>query len=177
MKRPVHVAEKNAYRQTNGSKSYAIAIRPAEKRDLAFIRALSGEVFDQYGPYEEMLSQWFLSGVARTLVAVVNEKPVGYVMLSVERGRHALLRVAELLAIAVEPHHCHCGVGNCLMRALVGMAEESGVDIIILHTDIHNLAAQALFENNGFSPVGVKKKFYEEGQSALMMRKEIFHSR
>ncbi len=152
-----------------------IKIRPAQTQDTPFIQALSG-VFDPYGPYKEMLPQWFLSGVARTLVAVINDKPAGYVMLGLNQKRRDSLREAELLAIAVAPQHCHCGVGHCLMQAVISMAEESGVDIMILHTGIHNLHAQALFEKHGFSPLGIKNGFYQEGQSALMMHKEIFQS-
>ena len=158
-------------------KPFPIKIRRAKKCDAVFVRTLSREVFEQYGPYEEILPQWFLSGITRTLVAVVNEKRVGYVMLGINRGRHVSFTVAELLAIAVAPAHCRCGVGDRLMRKLMGMAEESKVDILILHTGIHNHQAQSLFKKHGFLPVGVKEKFYEGGQSALMMRKEMFHGR
>ena len=152
---------------------FPIKISAAERSDAAFIRILSREVFGRYGPYEEMLPHWFLSGIARTLVAVVNNELAGYVMLGMER--HASFRVTELLAIAVVPHHCHCGVGDRLMRAVIKTAEESGVDMMILHTGTHNLPAQSLFKKHGFMPEGVTERFYEGGQSALMMRKEMVH--
>ena len=151
---------------------YPIRIRPAKKSDVAFIQALSG-VFDPYGPYEEILPKWFLSGIALTLLAVVNEEPAGYIMLGRNEGRHERPIVVELLAIAVTPTHYHRGVGERLMRAIIRIAEDAGVDIMILHTGVHNLHAQALFKKHGFSPMGVKKKFYEGGQSALMMQKKF----
>jgi len=151
----------------------AIEIRPAIHDDVAFIATLSGEAFDRYGPYEELLPQWFFSGFARTLVAVKNEKPVGFIMLGMARGRHDSLRIAELLAIAIDPHHCRCGVGGRLMREFIRMAEELRVEILILHTGFHNLRAQALFEKHGFLPVGIKDSFYQEGQRALMMEKKM----
>ena len=150
-----------------------VRIRPAQERDLEFIRTLSAEVFSRYGPYETILPQWFLSGMARTLVAVWDDAPVGYAMLSTGRWRHHSLSVAELLAIAVTPGYCRCGVGNRLMEKIVRIAETSEVDILILHTGIHNQHAQALFKKHGFSPVGVKDGFYSEGQRALMMQREM----
>jgi ribosomal-protein-alanine N-acetyltransferase len=154
----------------------SIEIRPAKRSDVAFIATLSGEVFDQYGPYEVLLPQWFLSGATQTLVAVIDDQPVGYVMLSANRWPHHSFSIAELMAIAVEPHHCHCGVGNRLMGKILRLAEDSDVDILILHTGLHNRHAQALFEKHGFTPVGVKDRFYQEGQSALMMQKEFFQA-
>ena len=133
---------------------YPITVRPAQKTDVDFIRALSG-IFDPYGSYEEILPQWFLSGIALTLLALVNAEPAGYIMLGMNEGQHEPLSVAELLAIAVTPAHCHCGVGDRLMRAVIRMAEDAGVNIMILHTGVHNLHAQALFEKHGFSPMGV----------------------
>jgi ribosomal protein S18 acetylase RimI-like enzyme len=153
---------------------YAINIRPAKQSDAAFIASLSGEVFDQYGPYEVLLPQWFRSGAAQTLVAAMNDQPVGYVMLSADRWPHHYFSIAELLAIAVDPRHCHCGVGNRLMGNILRMAEDSDVDILILHTGLHNRHAQTLFEKHGFTPMGVKARFYQKGQSALMMQKEFF---
>ena len=143
------------------------------QNDAAFIAALSGEVFARYGPYEELLPQWLLSGFARTLVAQLDDRPIGYVMLGMNEKWGNSVRIAELLAIAVTPRHCHCGVGERLMQELIRMAETLKVEILILHTDVHNLHAQMLFKKHGFAPVGIKGNFYQEGQSALMMEKKM----
>ncbi|MCG6878922.1 MAG: GNAT family N-acetyltransferase [Deltaproteobacteria bacterium] len=142
---------------------------------MAFIAALSGEVFYRYGPYEELLPQWFLSGFARTLVAELDDRPIGYVMLGMNKKWGNSVKIAELLAIAVDPHHCRCGVGEQLMRELIEMAETLKVEILILHTGVRNLHAQKLFRKHGFSPVGIKDSFYQEGQRALMMEKKMSH--
>ncbi len=152
-----------------------VKIRSAGHHDAPFIAALSGEVFDQYGPYETVLPRWFLSGYAETLVALLDDRPVGFVMLGMNQGWEGSVRIAELLAIAVTPKHCHCGIGEQLMRAVLRLAETLGVEVLILHTGVLNLHAQTLFKRHGFTPVGIKDCFYEKGQSALMMKKEIIH--
>ena len=143
------------------------------QNDAAFIAALSGEVFDRYGPYEELLPQWLLSGFAQTLVAELDHEPIGYAMLGMNEKWGESIKIAELLAIAVKPSHCHCGVGERLMQRLIRMAETLKVKILILHTGVHNLHAQKLFKKHGFSPVGIKDNFYQEGQRALMMEKNM----
>ena len=40
-----------------------IVVRPAEVSDAEFIQNLSRKAFRQYGPYEELLPAWFLSGI------------------------------------------------------------------------------------------------------------------
>ena len=140
---------------------------------MEFIRALSALVFSRYGPYETILPQWFLSGMARTLVAVMNDAPIGYAMLSADRWQHHTFSIAELLAIAVHPQNCRCGVGTRLMEKVLQIAETSGIDILILHTGVHNRHAQALFKKHGFWSVGVKDGFYQGGQRAVMMQKEM----
>jgi ribosomal-protein-alanine N-acetyltransferase len=154
-------------------KTSPVNIRPAQQGDAEFIRALSALVFSRYGPYETILPEWFLSGIAQTFVAVMNEAPVGYAMLSADRWQHHSFSIAELLAIAVHPRNCRRGVGSRLMERVLQIAETSGVHILILHTGVHNRNAQALFKNHGFWPVGVKDGFYQGGQRAVMMQKEM----
>ena len=130
-------------------------------------------MFARYGPYEELLPQWLLSGFARTLVAELDDRPIGFVMLGINEKGCNSVKIAELLAIAVDPRYCHCGVGERLMREFIRMAETLKVGILILHTGVRNLHAQKLFKKHGFSPVGIKDNFYQGGQSALMMEKKM----
>ena len=150
-----------------------ITIRPAEVSDVEFIRTLSRKAFQQYGPYEELLPTWFLSGIGLTLLAFMGKRSVGYAMLGSIQEESASPRVAELLAIAVEPSARNHGVGHLLMRKVIMKAKELLAERLILHTAVDNLPSQALFRKHGLIPSGVKKGFYPEGQSALMMYKDL----
>jgi len=155
------------------AKKIRVSIKPAEASDTGFIEALSREAFEQYGPYDEMLPYWFRSGIGITFLAWIGKRPVGYVMLARSQGEVLGPRVSELLAIAVEAGARRRGIGDLLMGEMSRKAEELLVDTLILHTPVDNLPAQALFKNHGFAPAGVKKGFYPERQSALLMQKEI----
>ena len=159
-------------KQTRSQKA-RIVIRPAEASEIDFIRTLSRKAFQKYGPYEELLPGWFLSGIGVTLVALMGKRLAGYAMLERIQGKATSPRVSELLAIAVEPSIRNHGVGDRLMREIIKKSKELLVERLILHTAVDNLSSQALFRKHGLTPFGVKKEFYPEGQSALMMRKDL----
>jgi len=150
-----------------------IAIRPAELSDEAFIRSLSRKAFQQYGPYEDLLPNWFLSGIGIAFVAVLGKRTAGYAMLERIPNLYTCPRVSELLAIAVEPWARNWGVGERLMEEIIRKANLLLVERLVLHTAVDNLPGQALFRKHGFVANGVEKEFYPEGQDALMMQKEM----
>jgi ribosomal-protein-alanine N-acetyltransferase len=148
-------------------------VRPATAADVDYIRSLSKIAFQHYGPYEQMLPDWFQSGIAVTLVAVTKERPVGFAMLRRLEPESHLHRVSELLAIAVEPAKRNLGIGDLLMKEIEKAANEIGVQTVFLHTAVENLPGQKFFEKYGFIPLEVRNNFYPKGQDALMMYKEI----
>ena len=155
------------------AKKIRVSIKPAEASDAGFIEVLGREAFEQYGPYDEMLPYWFRSGIGITFLAWIGKRPAGYVMLARPQGGDLGVRVAELLAIAVEAGARRRGIGDLLTREIIRKAEKLLVNTLILHTAVDNLPAQALFKKHGFVPAGIKKEFYPERQSALLMQKEI----
>jgi ribosomal-protein-alanine N-acetyltransferase len=154
-------------------KKRAVTIRPATSPDAVFIRSLSHDQFSRYGPYEDILLEWFESGAALVFVALHRSNPVGFAML----GRPLQLMDAgptwEIVAIAVLPHHHRKGVGNALMLAVTGAARDWGASALILHTAVENRAAQLLFRKHGFEAFQLKPNFYPEGQDALMMCRDL----
>lgn len=150
-----------------------IVIKAADHSDAGFIRSLSESVFSQYGPYENLLPEWFLSGLVLTLKAVIRKTPMGFIMLGIITNDPFDKRIAELVAVAVAPDGRRMGIADRLMTAGLRMAEERFVQQVILHTGVENLAAQALFEKHGFVSSERKKGFYPNGQNALMMVKAI----
>jgi ribosomal protein S18 acetylase RimI-like enzyme len=149
-----------------------VAVRPARASDADFIRSLSREAFRRYGPYEDLLPNWFLSGIGLVLVALMGKRPAGFAMLERIGGTVTATRISELLAIAVVSRAQRCGVGDRLMEAIIRKADTLMVDRLVLHTAVDNLPGQALFRKHGFAPYGIETRFYPEGQDALVMRRE-----
>lgn len=151
-----------------------IRIRLARVTDADFIRGLSKKVFNQYGPYDDTLTRWFLSGIAITVSASMGRRPVGFAMLGHSAYGVPFSRVYELLAIAVEPEMQNQGIGSLLVKEIEKKARELKVKTLVLHTAADNMAGRSLFTKHGFLILQRKQCFYPEGQDALMMYKDLF---
>jgi len=151
----------------------SVSVRIARAGDVDYIRSLSKTAFQEYGPYEEMLPDWFTSGITVTLLAVLEERPVGFAMIR-RLGRESRLhRVSELLAIAVEPEQRKRGIGDLLLNEIQKAADRTGVETLVLHTAIENLPGRGLFKKHGFILLDTRSSFYPRGQDAVMMYKDI----
>jgi ribosomal protein S18 acetylase RimI-like enzyme len=163
---------KDPYKKRTGP-GRGVSVRIARAGDVDYIRNLSRTAFHEYGPYDEMLPDWFTSGITVTLLAVVEERPVGFAMIRRIGRESRLHRVSELLAIAVEPPQRNRGIGNFLLSEMQKTAYRTGVETLVLHTAIDNLPGQALFNKHGFILLDIKSGFYPGGQDAVMMYKDI----
>ncbi len=88
------------------------------------------------------------------LVAVTGENIIGY------GGVQMVADEGYITNIAVDPAHRRQGVGDALTKALVKAAQQAGLAFISLEVRAGNLAAQRLYQNNGFTPQGRRKNFY-----------------
>ena len=120
-----------------------------------------------------MLERWFQSGTTETFLAIMEKRPVGFVMLGRYQSEWESRQIAELLAIAVEPEKRKKGVGDFLIREGIRKSRELGFETVVLYTALENVAAQRLFKKHGFTPSRIKERFYPRGQDALLMVSHI----
>ena len=149
-----------------------ITFRKAGPLDEAFITQLSRKVFSVFGPYDEMVPRWMMEESTVTIIACLDNRPVGFVMLGDPFNRYDLSQAVELLAIAVDPEEHRKGIGELLLREVDKKAIEHGVRRIFLHTAAMNHSARSLFTKAGYRPWEIKGGFYPEGQDAVVMSKE-----
>ena len=66
------------------------------------------------------------------------------------------------------------GVAQRLLEALILELKSREINSLALEVRASNLAAQKLYEKNGFQQVGCRKKYYVNPQEdALILRKEL----
>lgn len=75
----------------------------------------------------------------------------------------------HLLNLATHPDHRRQGIGTRLMRHLAGVAQARGCRYITLEVRRSNHAAQALYRAQAFQPVGVRARYYSDGEDAIVM--------
>lgn len=157
-------------------------IRRAEVADHPWIIATGAEAYSDLGDYTRILPSWLEQpGVLAWIDHDTQGDGRGFAMLGfymedTPRTSTADARVqtivADLLALAVLPHHQRRGIGNKLLGHVIDVAERvapsSQIRSLRLTVAENNTGAQRLYERAGFSIVDGSST-YDRGQRALRM--------
>jgi ribosomal-protein-alanine N-acetyltransferase len=108
---------------------------------------------------EELARPWAKLRVARAEGGAV----VGYILFW-----HVVDEI-HLLDVAVAPAERRRGVGRALVQDLLSYAAEHDARKVLLEVRASNLAAVALYEALGFSRLGVRSRYYADGEDAIDM--------
>lgn len=82
--------------------------------------------------------------------------------------------VADVMTIAVAAGARGQGLGSALMHWLVAQARAAGAEYLMLEVRADNEVAQRLYSAAGFSPLTVRRKYYQPGDvDALIMRMSL----
>ena len=101
------------------------------------------------------------------LVAIANDKVVGYV------GSQTVLGETDMMNIAIHPDYRKQGIATELISALIEALNERGSHSLMLEVRASNEPAKSLYLKMGFDVVGVRKNYYRNPrEDALILRKE-----
>lgn len=144
-----------------------ISVRPYQAQDDEFIARVAREAFDEFTP-RAVQHTLDMARHFRTMLAVRGEARVGFLTCS---GRSGDVYVVQ--AIAVSRRERGRGIGHRLMRAFEELAGAEGARRLELCTADCNLAALDLFLKRGFRIQRRRERFYERGQAACILVKEL----
>ena len=130
-------------------------IRTMQKGDVAAVAALEAQIFSM---------PWSAAGFADTLpredviflVAYEQDELLGYV------GIYCMLDEGEITNVAVAPAARRRGIARALLTELKQQLACRNVARIVLEVRVSNEPAIRLYEQLGFSVLGVRKNFYEK---------------
>lgn len=138
----------------------------ARQRDAAAIAALHAASF-QRGWGEDEFHRLLIDRAVVAHRAVIGRTMVGFILSRMAAGE------VEILSVAIAPAWRGRGFARPLLdlhlRRLAGL----GVRAVFLEVDEHNEPACRLYRNAGFSEVDVRKGYYQEGASALVLRRDL----
>lgn len=80
---------------------------------------------------------------------------------------------AQITNIAVSPSFRQKGVASALMDKVIENCKDTDVYSITLEVRVSNNAAISMYEKYGFERVGLRPKYYDNKEDALLMTKEI----
>ena len=105
---------------------------------------------------------------AKSHLAVVDERPVGYIIY------WQLPREVDIHNLAVHPAYRRRGIARSLLEFVIEAARRQSVTRVTLEVRKSNDAAQRLYHSLGFMAKGVRKGYYsDDGEDALVMALEI----
>ena len=80
---------------------------------------------------------------------------------------------ADMMNLAVAPAYRRNGIGKALVAELVAQLQSLDIHSLTLEVRQSNLPAVMLYENMGFSQVGLRPNYYQKPkEAALILRKE-----
>ena len=106
----------------------------------------------------------------QALLALEDDRPAGYAIMSIAAGE------AHVLNLCTAPERQSGGLGRHLLRALLKMARDHGVQRVFLEVRPSNPQAIALYHSEGFNEIGRRPRYYpaENGrEDALVMALEL----
>ena len=80
---------------------------------------------------------------------------------------------AEILSICILPSWRRQGLGNRLLRAAIKEAMAAKAITMFLEVAASNSSGRALYQGLGFTEVGRRPRYYDNGDDALTMRLDL----
>lgn len=78
---------------------------------------------------------------------------------------------ADITNIAVHPDYRRCGLGGEILRLLTEISKENSMESITLEVRVSNTPAIELYKKYGFIPCGLRKRYYQGNEDAILMTK------
>jgi ribosomal-protein-alanine N-acetyltransferase len=142
-----------------------VRIAPLRKRQLKQVMAIEEQVYPK--PWSPGVFRGEIAGMrdgSRLYVAAsVQRRVVGYagVLYQLDDG--------HVTNIAVDPVWQRHKIGARLLLTLARAAIGHGCHALTLEVRVTNSAAQAMYRRFGFQPAGVRARYYENTEDAIVM--------
>ena len=100
------------------------------------------------------------------IVAKMNNNIVGFATIL------NVLDECELTNVVVHKNYRHRGIGSKLLEAVIQSSINLKCSTIYLEVNVHNTAAIHLYEKYYFKRIGLRKKYYNNTDDAILMQRE-----
>lgn len=141
-------------------------IRPMIEIDLDAVMAIEAASYSTPWKHEHFRDE-IAARYSMPYVAVEEGCVIGYVCLM------SLFEEAQILNIAVSPGHRGRGVARMLLEHAFSLALQQGSEVIALEVRASNGAAISLYQKLGFTRVGIRARYYDSVEDAILMEKTI----
>jgi len=150
---------------TDAESSQDLEIVPMRRAHIRKIMPIEQQVYPRPWTAQVFVEELEQARVGKRhyLVGTIGDELVGYGgLLYVENDAH-------VTNIAVHPMWRSRGIATELLLDLAWEANRRGCEAMTLEVRHTNVAAQQLYRRFGFVPAGVRKKYYENRDDAIVM--------
>lgn len=142
-----------------------VSVRRARPPDAERLAEMERACFRSPQPHLILHVCGFVDGF---LVAESDADLLGYVLFTPSSSSQA-----RVMSLAVSPDYRRQGVGTLLMRGMLDVLRGRGFDSVGLEVRVSNEAAQSLYADLGFQMAGVERGYYDDGEDAYLMEKNL----
>lgn len=135
--------------------------------NLELIKDILLTEFDDFWNYNVFKSE-LLNPNSKYIKAELEGKIIGFA------GIWKAVDIVHITNIVTAKSYRNKGLGSIMLNKLIEIAKlETDIDSITLEVNSNNIPAQKLYEKYGFKTVGLRKKYYNNKDNAIIMTKEI----
>lgn len=152
-------------RRVNSRIPVGLVIEPMRRRHVREIMAIETQVYPKPwspGVFSREIDQ-VRAGTRYYVVGRLDGELIGYGGMMFVDGE------AHITNIAVDPRQHRKGIGRHLLTHLVETAIERSCSSMTLEVRVGNTAAIEMYRRFGFAPAGVRQRYYENSEDALVM--------
>ena len=143
-----------------------IEIHEMKIQDLDLIAEILETDFDNFWNYNVFKSE-LENGNSKYLVAKINNQIVGFA------GIIPIVDECDISNIVVHKNFRNQKIGSFLLQQLIDLAISLNLKIINLEVRESNIFAIKLYKKFGFEVCGLRKKYYDNTQNAILMQKAL----
>ncbi len=133
------------------------------------VLAIKDEFYNSFDEFWriEILQEELQHENSKYLVAKLCGEIVGFA------GIKIILDEAEIMNIVIRKDKRNQGIASSLLSELIQIAYNSNCSTILLEVNENNLPAIHLYEKFSFERIGLRKKYYNNTDNAILMKKDI----
>lgn len=139
-------------------------VRSMEEDDLVEVSRIEFETFKEPWSYEALKFELKQNSFCHSFALEKDYKLIGYAFLHIHEP------YSHLVNIAIDKDSRGIGFGEFFLKEIIKKARKFGSDSIILEVRESNTPAINLYLKLGFKILKEQKKYYHDGEDALIMQ-------
>lgn len=143
-----------------------MTIRKLLPSDARFLSLSRGSGFSD-GWTEKMIDDSFSVGNFFGFVAEEDGAPTGFITLSRTED------FCDIESVFVSPEKRRMGIAEALLGTAERSVAQMKIPAMLLEVRESNVPAKNLYLKKGFVVISTRKKYYSDGENAVVMKKEI----